>query len=634
MWTPSTRRERLGVAAAVLLAAVLALATVVLAVGAAPTVTDVQSRWGAVSETSTVVVTNVSVGGVGAVPNVTSVDNRFGAVNESTTVIHTTLVVRNPNPFPVPPVVDVGARVWLNDVVVAPADPVRTGFATGNDTVTVRTALLNERIPRWWPTHVNRGETTTVTVDPVVGVPLLGVDPPNRTRQFETDVLSAFETNASRVVRLGDRRLLRVAPLDARWGTATRNVTPLHVETTLESVHERPVTFERIEYHVSMNGVAVANGSTGRIVVSPGERQPLALDVTLDNDRLAAWWPTHVARGERTNLSVEAVGVTTVDGEPTEVPLAPLTRHVRFETDLLGGTASSIEPLPSPPGPGVAVPRLVDTAVAWSTVDEDTTRLAAEATITNPGDGDGPLADLLRLDAGFWVRANGVPLANVSVEDRPVPPGTSTLAVGEPVPGDAIERWWVTHVNRGERTRRVAHERVVADLGLTRIGLRNRTTTRTVETDALAGLGTDEPQPVTAGGQTVLIVESSTASWGTATTETTPVETSVVVRNPTPGTVTVTGVSYTVRMNEAVMANGSDPRSVAVGPGQTATLSQTLPLETERVDRWWAAHVADGQESAVTVVYTVHLRAGGETHAVTLDGMNSTITTSFGTAAG
>lgn len=567
--------------------------------------------------------------GAFSAPTVESVESGWGEVTAEHTAIESSVVVHYPNPVGVPAVVGVGASVEMNGIRMAPAETESVGLGPGNNTLSISTRLNNSKIPRWWASHVANGERTTIAVRPTVSAPFVSRQLPARERTFETDLLAAFTSDRARTLAVGGQDVVRISGTSAEWGDPTVAETPLTLEASVTNEHDRPVAFEGVGYTVTMNGVTVANGTDDGVSVSPGETATLRVDAAIQNRKLTEWWRTHVRNDEVTNLSVDVHAVVTVDGERTTVPLSALSRSVRFETDMLGSEGASTTVLDRGDAFAASLPELRGVQQRWTPTGAETTEMSATATVFNPNDADAPLTRLLRLDLGYEVSANDVTLASGTRTGVEVPPGESTLAVAESVPGERIQRWWVSHVNAGEETTRRVTETVTADVGFTTLTVRDRTAERTVETSMLAGVRTNDPQRVTSHGRTVFVVEYVDAWWKEATMKSTPFHTVVGLRNPSARPVTVTEVTYEVRMNGVEMAVDSVPKSTVVDPGERETVGQTVRLQTGKVDDWWVTHLENGQRTDVEVVYRVTVESGGQTRTVTLDGTNTTVTTAF-----
>ncbi|MFA1610599.1 LEA type 2 family protein [Halobellus rubicundus] len=294
--------------------------------------------------------------GVVGVPSVAGVENRFGPVNETTTVVETDLVVSNPNPIGVSlGGLTVDYDVRLNDVSLASGVKEGLQVGTGNTTVPFRTAARNERIPPWWVSHVRNGERTTVTVDTTVESSTLGstVDPPNVTRQVETDLLSQFNSSETRPVNANrpfvSDPVLYVNETRAQWGTVTDAETPMRLDFVVYNPKPYPIGVSQLGYDITMNDVAVGNGTTdSEYVIPPKSSRTVEATVSIRNDRIDEWWVTHLERNQVTDLRIEFAARLELSTTAIRVPLDSLTYTRTIETDIFGtkptgenGTATS-----------------------------------------------------------------------------------------------------------------------------------------------------------------------------------------------------------------------------------------------------------------------------------------------------
>jgi LEA14-like dessication related protein len=275
-------------------------------------------------------------------PSVTGVENRFGPVNETTTVIESDLAVRNPNPFGATLgglVVDYA--VDMNDVRMAEGRKRGVSVSSGTDTVPFTTHTSNDRIPAWWVSHVRNDERTALRVRADVHSGLLGAsfDAPTVTREVETDMLSGFNSTERRPVNASQPLLsdpvLYVEETRAWWGSVNDSATGMRTEFVVHNPKPYPVATSRLDYTVSMNDVAVGEGSTRREVVIPaGGTETIRAQTVVRTQRLDEWWVTHLERNQRTALVVDFVAVLEVQGIAVRVPLTAYEGSV--ETDVFG----------------------------------------------------------------------------------------------------------------------------------------------------------------------------------------------------------------------------------------------------------------------------------------------------------
>lgn len=282
--------------------------------------------------------------GVLGVPSVADVENRFGPVDETTTVVETDLTVSNPNPVGASlSGLTVDYNVLLNDVSLANGTKSGVDVGSGNSTLEFSTAARNERIPPWWVTHIRNDEQTAVTVDTSVQSSLLGrtVDPPNVTRQVETDLLSEFNSTETREVNadqpLVSDPVLYVNETSAEWETVTDERTPMDLTFVVYNPKSYPVAVSQLEYNITMNGVAVGGGQTeSEYVIPPKSTATIEATAAIRNDRIDEWWVTHLERNQVTDLRIDFAARLELSETTVRVPLDPLTYTTVIETDIFG----------------------------------------------------------------------------------------------------------------------------------------------------------------------------------------------------------------------------------------------------------------------------------------------------------
>lgn len=282
--------------------------------------------------------------GVVGAPSVAGVENTFGPVNETTTVVETDLTVSNPNPVGAS-IGDVTVEydVLMNDVSLASGVKEGVSVGTGNSTVNFSTAARNERIPPWWISHVRNGEETTVTVDTSVRSSTLGrtANPPNVTRQVETDLLSEFNSTETRPINADQPGVsdpvLYVNETRAEWGEVTESRTSMELTFVVYNPKSYPVAVSELGYDIAMNDVDVGDGATdSEYVVPPKSTETIEATVDIRNDRIDEWWVTHLQRNQVTDLRIDFSARLDLSTTTVTVPLDPLTYTTTIETDIFG----------------------------------------------------------------------------------------------------------------------------------------------------------------------------------------------------------------------------------------------------------------------------------------------------------
>lgn len=283
-----------------------------------------------------------AIGLLGA-PTVVDVDNRFGDVNESTTIIETNITVSNPNPIGVSlSDLSIDYTVRLNDIPIANGSKQGINLETGNSTLPFTTAMTNKRIPPWWVSHIQNNENSTLQVEANVTSGLVGrsvtVTPVER--PITTDILSAFNSTETRPVNadspLVSDPVLYINETWASWGTVTSERTTIQMGFLAYNPKPVPYTITEIRYTISMNDIQVGEGQTAReYVIPPKDTETIDATTAIKTPRLDEWWVSHLQNNQVTTLRIEFEATIELPTRETiDVPLDQLTYTDRIETDF------------------------------------------------------------------------------------------------------------------------------------------------------------------------------------------------------------------------------------------------------------------------------------------------------------
>jgi len=287
--------------------------------------------------------------GVLGTPSVASVDNHFAGVSNQTTTVATDLTVTNPNPVGVQlGGVGLNYTVSMNGVEMAQGDRQGIGLGTGNSTLQFTTDMQNDRIPPWWVTHIDNGETTTVGIDATVTSSMLGGQSVSvsQERTIETDLLSQFNSTETRPVEadqpLVSDPVLYINETRGAWDqeNLTQSETPLNLAFDVYNPKPYPYTITKVGYTIRMNDVTVGEGETDRgYVLEPGEETTLDANTAIRNENLDRWWVTHLQRNQQTDLYIDFYLVLEGGGEQFRVDLDSIDYQQEIETDIFGNKA-------------------------------------------------------------------------------------------------------------------------------------------------------------------------------------------------------------------------------------------------------------------------------------------------------
>jgi LEA14-like dessication related protein len=287
-------------------------------------------------------------GGVIGVPQVQEMQNSFGTVNESTTVIRTNVSVHNPNPFGISlGGVGLNYTVDMNEVQLASGEKHGVGIGSGNGTVTLRTLMDNQQIPKWWVSHIRNGERTSVDVSATISSSTLGqrytTSLPSRT--IATDLLSAFNSTEQRPIDanqpLVQDPVAYVNETSASWGTVTASETPTEMRFVVYNPKDYAITVSELGYNVTMAGVNVGEGATSDpVIIEPNSESTIEADVVIDATKLDDWWVAHLQADQTSTLQISFYVQVSVGGETIRLPLDAFTHEEQIETDILGSKSA------------------------------------------------------------------------------------------------------------------------------------------------------------------------------------------------------------------------------------------------------------------------------------------------------
>ena len=276
-------------------------------------------------------------------PTVERSESEWGEVRDEETDVVTTVDLRNPNDETYTELLSlvVDQRTTIAGVtVVDDTDRVRD-LPQGSGEVEVVTRKPHSVVPEWWAAHLRNGERsesrTELDAEADVAVTRLPVDIEDRTSTVETDTLGDLDDDSTRTVTSDGRTVLTVHSTSAEYVDPMPGEATLVVRADLENENFlEPVTIRAVDYRVDINDVTLADDrAPENHTLQPGERRTVEFTLTLNNSRMAAWWPTHVRRGERSviNRSATATVETGDDAERTELGFLSGNRTV--ETDVL-----------------------------------------------------------------------------------------------------------------------------------------------------------------------------------------------------------------------------------------------------------------------------------------------------------
>ena len=291
------------------------------------------------------------------------VESDWGEITDEKTEIRTRLVLDGRNLVEAR-VTSVGLSydASMNGVRVARSKKKGVSLNRRNTTIHLSAYIERSKLLKWWRTHVNNGEHTRLVIRPHVTIDLpsldlsafdiaglgldtypfgrqpfgsISVETPNYVTEFETGILDSIRTDEKMTTTAFGRTVFAVHRIDARWGEADEDETPVELRVKVKNPNPFSVGFEDVGYTVSMNGVRVGEGTVDDFRLPAREKKVVSSEAVLKNERIADWWTTHLRRGEKTETELRLNGAVRVLGFGRKIGDRSYTGS--FETDFFGG---------------------------------------------------------------------------------------------------------------------------------------------------------------------------------------------------------------------------------------------------------------------------------------------------------
>lgn len=330
-----------------------------------------------------------------------------------------------------------------------------------------------------------------------------------------------------------------VQSIDNRFSGVNETTTTIGTDLTVNNPNPVGVNLGGVdvEYTILLNDIEMANGSKEGIAVEKGNTT-LNLTTYMANERIPAWWVSHISNDEHTDLRIEASVSSATLGRTFEAP--PVTRDI--DTNIIGAFNADYDPaqeLNANREPAVQDPVLYlnSTSGSWAEITQEETTVDMAFTVYNPKSYPISVSEV-----GYDISMNNVSVGEGQTsQSYTLPPGeTTTIETTTVIDNTKLDEWWVSHLERGQVTTVAIDIYMRFDLsavGAGSVRIPFDTVTQTVETDFFgnkdggaggSGDGSDGGDTTTAsddGSSTTTTSETTTSSETTTTEETTTSET-------------------------------------------------------------------------------------------------------------
>lgn len=240
-----------------------------------------------------------------------------------------------------------------------------------------------------------------------------------------------------------------VEAVENRFGEVNETDTVVLTDLTVYNPNPIGITLggTSINYTVFMNEVAMANGYRSGLGIGTGNTT-LNFTTYLANERIPEWWYTHVTGGEVTDLVIDAdVSVGLLFGQTFS-----FEQSDEIETDIIGGFNSTQTRPINASMPIVSDPVLYlnETVGTWGdNITRTRTPIETAFRVYNPKSYPYTVTEI-----GYTIEMNNVTVGNGSTQRaQTIPPkAASTLTATTTIQNQALDEWWVSHLQHDQVT--------------------------------------------------------------------------------------------------------------------------------------------------------------------------------------
>lgn len=272
-----------------------------------------------------------------------------------------------------------------------------------------------------------------------------------------------------------------VVGVENRFGEVSQETTPIRTDLFVNNPNPIGVQLggTTVNYTVSMNDLAMANGSKEGLAITQGNTS-LEFTTQMQNRKIPAWWVSHIKNGERTQLDIDARVHSSLLGQTATVP-----HSQEIETDIISQFNSTETRPINANQPVVSDPVLYinRTAATWGPVTESETPIDMQFVMYNP-----KATPYTITEVGYEITMNDISVGGGATDDPYVIPGGTerTITATTAIRNAKLDDWWVSHLKNDQVTRLQIdfYAKVELPTGNTiRVPLEALTYTKQIETD-------------------------------------------------------------------------------------------------------------------------------------------------------
>ncbi len=228
------------------------------------------------------------------------------------------------------------------------------------------------------------------------------------------------------------------------WGEATNSETEIITKVGVYNPNPVPLPLKNVLTTIYMNDIKMGEGSAVESEIGANSNSTIVISTEIQNDRISEWWVSHINNNEESSMSMK--GDLVFDLKITEFKY-PIEKTSQVKTDILSGMSVSSQKINSP-GPGSITIESAESQ--WGEVNQNYTEIVTTVKIQN----DYPVEISIE-EVKYLVEMNGIRFAEDTSDVSKVIQANSEaeLSLSTKMTNDKLEEWWVTHIEKNERSK-------------------------------------------------------------------------------------------------------------------------------------------------------------------------------------
>lgn len=260
----------------------------------------------------------------------------------------------------------------------------------------------------------------------------------------------------------------------------------------------------------------------------------------------------------------------------------------------------------------LSIPSIKSISNNWGNISNTTTEISSNITIENSN----PFNIIVpRVKVIYTLKMNDIDMAQGSVENINLRQGNTTIEVISYLDNTKIAEWWISHITNNETTIIEIIPTVIIDAEFSEPTIMIPGKTIPLNTNLLATIYANEGRKIQVG-MVNLTIESSNATWGEITNETTEIIFDLVFSNPLPISIQIPQVNYTIVMNDIVLGRGISNGTPIPTGNSMFTMPLSMLINNSMLGTWFVSHLQNDEHSILRILITSTMEYGNLAYTI------------------